>query len=262
MSLSVLIGPHSLTVFAQCLGASKPRVEIYSMRPFGKNQLLKTARYLASSPRLRYPRTALNTAAFWRRQDILARVQSLRAFISSSSSSTRPKHERTNLEPLRAATEQRTSLVAVPIYETSPASIGIDGWFGYEEFIPAGAILPCSKSVTLVSAFDYIRESSIQVCGYLPGPRLRVDLADFTVHGIRKAKKEKTTIKATMLLRTDLTGRFTARFVPEDGGASAQSSINFHGGQVLVQGDGSSGESVQSSSFVVVDGLHDAWTPI
>ncbi|KAL8907659.1 MAG: hypothetical protein Q9171_005775 [Xanthocarpia ochracea] len=209
---------------------------------------------------MRHPKIALSTAAFWQRQDIVAKVQDLRACMSSSS--TIAKHEETNLEPSQAAIEQRTSLIAVPIYETSPASIGIDGWSGYEEFIPSGAVLPCFNAVTLVSAFDYIRESPMQVCGYLPGKRLRVDLADFTVHGIRKAKKEKTVLKASMLLRTDLTGRFTARFVPEDGKARAEFSINFHGGQVLVQGDTSSSQSVQSGNFVVVDGFHDAWTPV
>lgn len=250
----VLTGLHSFTVFAQCLRASKPRVETHSTRSSTRNTLLEPTSYLAPLPQSRHSRATLNNGVFYRRQD----VQSLRVFISASTS-TIAKREKTNLEPSRPATEQRSSLIAVPVYESSPASIGIDGWSGYEEFIPSGAVLPCSKSITLVSAFDYIRESPVQVCGYLPGSRLRVDLADYTIHGIRKATKEKTIVKASMLLRTDLTGRFTTRFVPEDGKVRAEVSINFHGGQVLVYGDSNSSLSTQSGNFVIADGFHDAW---
>jgi len=67
-----------------------------------------------------------------------------------------PNHEKAVVIPSQAAPERQTSLIAVPIYETSPASVGIDGWYGYEEFIPSGTSLPYIKTVTLGSAFDYI----------------------------------------------------------------------------------------------------------
>ena len=49
----------------------------------------------------------------------------------------------------------------------------------------------------------------------------------------QKAEKEKTKPKATMVLRKDLTGIFTARFTPENRTAEEEVSVTFHGGQVL-----------------------------
>ena len=251
MLLRVLIGLRSFASFAQGLRASKPPVGTHFAVPFRRNGFPKSVTRLAPFPRLRQSTPAFSAAAYWRCQNILNR-----AF---SSASTRRKHEHTVPERSLAASEQQTSLIAVPVYETSPASVGIDSWFGYEEFISPGTTLPCTKTAQLVSAFDYIQEDTIQVYGYLPGTRLRVDLAELTMHGIRKAKKEKTTLEAIMLLRTDLTGTFTTRVTPEEGKTRTEASINFCGGQVLVQGNGSTGLPVQSSSINALDQWHQSW---
>lgn len=252
----MLTGLYSFAASVQYLRASKQRLETYLAALFWRNGLPKVATYPVPFPRLRQPTPAFSATAYWRRQDILAQVRSLRAFTSAS---IRLKHEKVDPQRSLAAFKQQTSLTAVLIYETSPASVGIDGWYGYEEFIPLGTTLPYIKTVKLRSAFDHIHKDTIQVCGCLPGVQLRVDLAELTVHGIRKAEKEKTILEATMLLRIDLTGTFTARFTPGDGETTAEVSVDFCGGQVLIQGDGDTGLCVQSSSFIVLDKWHDTW---
>ena len=113
-------------------------------------------------------------------------MQSLRAFTSSPS---KPNHEKSVVTSLLAAPEQLTSLIAVPIYEKSPASVGIDSWDGYVEFIPPDATLPYTKIVGLWTLFDHFGEDTLQLCGFLPKSQLCVDLAELIVHGIYKAKK-------------------------------------------------------------------------
>ncbi|KAL9588927.1 MAG: hypothetical protein Q9179_007996, partial [Wetmoreana sp. 5 TL-2023] len=71
----------------------------------------------------------------------LQRIGDGKVFLLFTSSSMRVEHEKKVPQPSLAASERPTSLIAVPIHETSPASIGIDGWYGYEEFIPPGTTL-------------------------------------------------------------------------------------------------------------------------
>jgi hypothetical protein len=185
--------------------------------------------------------------AFWSRQGI--QVQTLRAFHSV----TRLK---TVLTPVPVTVDQQTSsLIAVPIYETSPASFGIDGWPGYEQFISPGTPLPCSKSMTLMSALGHIGQDIICVCGFLPATRLRVGIAKLIVVGIRKAKKEKTKLKATIVLQKDLTGTFTGRFTPADGASKGEMSVDFYGGQVLNPQNGNN--VVETGSVLVLEGHSD-----
>ena len=155
---------------------------------------------------------------------------------------------------------QRTPQFAVPTHETSPASFGINGWFGYERFISPGTRLPCTKSVKLISALDYIEQDELQICGFLPTTRLRVGLAVLRVVGIRKAEKEKTKVEATMVLRTDLTGTFTARFMSEVRAAEDEVSVTFCGGQVLNQRETSGLVTTDSGSFhIIEDCRKDSW---
>ena len=176
------------------------------------------------------------------------------------SSSTRSRQQ-TNL-----STADQRSLIAVPVYETSPASLGIDGWFGYESMIAPSTSLPCTMSATLRSALDNISQETIKVCSYLPATRLRVDLAQLTLCDVRREKKEKSSMQAVMILRTDLTGRFTVRFTPENGGGTKkEASVDFDASQVLSRGDCHAVVSRQIDqgcppSFLVVDGSSDiAW---
>lgn len=247
-------------MFAQCLRASKPQVETHLAAPFCRNRLPSSAAHLAPFSQLAHPIPALSAVAFRQQQGILARVRSLRAVTSLS---TKPNHEKTVAAPSLAAPEKQTSLIAVLTFEKSPASVGFDGWNGYEEFIHPDATLPCTRSVTFESAFDHIVEDTIQVRGSLPGAQRCVDLAKLKLHGIRKARKEETTMKATMLLRNDLTGTFTVRFTPEDGsGRDAEVAVEFSAGEILRCGGGSGNAlaSVETGSFMVLKGCcEDAW---
>lgn len=76
------------------------------------------------------------------------------------------------------------------------------------------------------------------VSGCLPKTFLRVTLAELMMLGIRKANKEETTMKATMVLNPDLRGRFTTRFASETGGTS-EASVEFNGAHLLNRADGS-----------------------
>jgi hypothetical protein len=164
--------------------------------------------------------------------------------------------QRTNL----LAAEQ-SSLIAVPVYERSPVSVGIDGWFGYEPMIAPGTSLPCTRSAILRSALDNLSQDTIKVCCYLPATRMRVEVAQLVLCGIRREKKEKTAMKAIMVLRTDLTGRFTVCFTPEErGAAKKEASVDFDASQVLSRGNSHAVVSQQADqactppSFLVVDG--------
>ena len=165
--------------------------------------------------------------------------------------------------PRLAATNQQASLIAMPVYESSPISLGVMGWYGYEEFISPGTSLPSTKSITRESIFDYISETDTPVCGCLPGARLRVDLAMLAERGIRKAKKEDTRSQATIVLQRDLTGTLTVRFMSEDKGriVSKEVAVDFAGARVLELGSGYGGESavldVQNGSFLLLDRWRD-----
>lgn len=111
----------------------------------------------------------------------------------------------------------------------------------------------------LGSKFDHIGDDRMQLCGYLPGPRVRVDLAVLWICGIRKEKKEKTKLKATVTLRKDLSGTFTARFTRYDGKA-AETSVDFCAEEIIIKGDGKDALSVRSGNFMVLDGCHKTWT--
>lgn len=107
------------------------------------------------------------------------------------------------------------------------------------------------------------------MCGFLPATRLRIDLAELTVMGIQRAEKEKTRIKATMVLQKDLTGTFTGLFTSGDCTSSKRAlSVIFCGGQVLPNPTDSNKNSncaiaslVKSDSAIVLDRFtDDAWT--
>lgn len=86
--------------------------------------------------------------------------------------------------------------MAVPVYQTSPVSLSINGWFGYESIIAPDTSLPCTRTVTLRSALDNLSQDTIKVCGSLPATRLSVELAWLVLCGIRREEKEKTAIQA------------------------------------------------------------------
>lgn len=63
--------------------------------------------------------------------------------------------------------------------------------------------------------------------------------AKLVPYGVRRKKKEKTAMKAIMVLRTGLTGRFTVCFTPEERGlAKKEASVDFDASQVLGRGNG------------------------
>ena len=104
------------------------------------------------------------------------------------------------------------------------------------------------------------------MCGFLPTTRLRIDLAEVMVVGIQRARKDKTKMKATIVLHKDLTGRFTGHFTPADGASSKrETSVEFHGGRVLLNPTDSNGNDavvsmIESGSVIVLDGCaDDAW---
>ncbi|MCJ1251369.1 hypothetical protein MMC30_008602 [Trapelia coarctata] len=241
-----------LTRLTRYFRAPKSFVKAHLLAPFWKNGLASSTSHLNPLSRLRQPILTFDAAAFRRPHGILAQVQNLRIFTSP----TRLKDAKPDPVPAPPALKLLTSLIAVPIYEKSPASVGIDGWEGYEKFIPAGTTLPCSKSMTLGSAFDYIGEDDIPVSGFLPGVRLRVVLAKLAVRGIRKARKENTTFEATILLRSDLTGMFTVRFTPHNGNAEkTKVAVEFSAEKLLTVGKGNDNAvaSVETGIFVVLE---------
>ena len=236
-----------ISIFARSLNAHAPvsRLSVLTA-PFWRNTLWRPASNIPTP----ISRAAFTTAIY-PRQGVLAQVRTF-------SSSTRSKQQ-TNL----SAADQR-SLIAVPVYETSPASVGIDGWFGYESMIAPDTSLPCTRSATLRSALDNLSQDTIKVCSYLPATRLRVELAQLALCGIRKDRKEKTTMQAIMVLHTDLTGRFTVRFASEERwAAKKEASVDFDASQVFSQGNSHAVASRKTDwgrpppSFLVVDGSDD-----
>ena len=138
--------------------------------------------------------------------------------------SSSPNHQ----EPTPSVPQQPPpSQAAVLIHAKSPVSVGICGWDGFERFIPLGARLPYEKTLKLTSAFDDIAEDTMQVRAVLPSPYSCVVLGELRVTGIRKARKEETTMRATMELRKDLTGELIVRFRPEEAGKKAEAVMKF-----------------------------------
>ena len=190
---------------------------------------------------------------FPRARPFLSRPTFGTAFKSSLSST-----EKTSLEPA----DQR-SLIAVPVYETSPASFGFESCSGYESMIKPGTPLPSTRSMMLGAIIDYATDSSFPVCGCLPTTRLRGDFAQLNISGIREEIKEKNRVKATMTLRKDLTGRFTVRYRSQKGFTKAEASIEFNGSQIWSRGDVNALVSLQSGqgspAFLVVERQSNPW---
>lgn len=247
----MLLHRLSVSAFGQCLQASKLRgkagLTVFSWRgPISTS----TAQFSSSRPRL-FSLPYFGPALPRPRHGVVAQAQIQRSFTSTF---TRPGQKR-DLSPAPADQHQQILPVAVPTYESSPAFYGIIGWNGYEPFISPGTHLPCKKLVKLESALDYVGQDTMQVCGFLPHTRQRVHLAELVVSGIRKARKEVTTIEAVMLLRPDLTGIFTARFTTQDEAGRAEASVAFAGGQIFNQGeDGNDIMAIEAGSFNVIEG--------
>ncbi|KAK4223240.1 hypothetical protein QBC38DRAFT_548627 [Podospora fimiseda] len=223
--------------------------------------LSKLGKYLQGRVKNRVTVTARQTrrldstvAQVWARSCLAVQVGSRRA----SPSSAKPGQDVIPLPPI-IKDQQWTSPLAIPIHDTSPVSIGINSWDGYMQIVAPSTRLPCSRSVILGSKFDHIGEDRMPLCGYLPGPRVRVDLVVLLICGIRKAKKKKTKLKAIVTLRNDLSGTFAARFTRYDGKA-AEASVGFSAEEILIEGKGKDALSLQSGNFMVVDGCHKIWT--
>ncbi|EJT69000.1 hypothetical protein GGTG_13397 [Gaeumannomyces tritici R3-111a-1] len=238
-----------LTTYLQGRVKNQVTVRLRQTRPLGS-----TAANLPRRPPVRLPNSTTPFKAVWARSCLAGQVGNRRA----SYSSTKPAQDGISLPPI-IKNQQRPSTLAIPIHDTSPASIGINTWDGYVQIVAPGTRLPCSRSVMMESKFDHIGEDRMQLCGYLPGPRVRVDLVALWICGIRKEKKEKTKLKATVALREDLSGTFTAHFTRYDGKA-AEASVNFCTEEILIKGDGKDALSVQSGNFMVLDGCHKTWT--
>ena len=107
-------------------------------------------------------------------------------------------------------------LIAMSVYKTFSVYVGVYDWHDFETWITSNTSLFCTKFVTLRSAFYYLAQNTIFICGCLSTTRLHVDFAQFDLIGIQKKRKEKATMQTNMVLRSDLTERFTVRFAPED----------------------------------------------
>ncbi len=167
-------------------------------------------------------------------QRILVQARSQRSFFATSLENPKAKH----YERALSFADPQKPILAIPVFEKYPVSIGINGWPYYVEFVPAGTASPYKRTMTLVSAFDYIAEDTIPICGYLAEGRSRVDIAAVLLRGICKAEHWKTKVEATTVLRNNLTRTFTARFRSQNTTARAEASVNFDGQQILGQGTG------------------------
>ncbi|KAK4163076.1 hypothetical protein QBC43DRAFT_240000 [Cladorrhinum sp. PSN259] len=225
------------------------------IRPWQTRPLGSTATNLPHCPPVQLPNSISPFKAVLARSRLAAQVTNRRA----SYSSTKLGRDGIWLPPIIIKDQQPTSPLAIPTYDISPVSIGINSWDGYVQIVAPSTRLPCSRSVMLRSKFDYIGEDRMQLCGYLSGPRIRVDLVMLSIWGIRKEKKEKTKLKATVTLRNDLSGTFTAHFTRYDG-KSAEASVDFYAEEILSKGDGKDEISLQSGNFMVVDGCYKIWT--
>ena len=242
------------SIFTECLQVPTSRVEARLTSFFWRGRPSRPAPH-RPSPGPWLSLLALRPALQWPRQRGATQARTLPSFNFRSYTTSSPRPEQQATRP-RALIDQRQQIpIAVPTYESSPAFYGINGWDGYEPFISPGTRLPVRKSVRLESALDYIGQDTMQVCGFMPNTRLRVRLAGLALHGIRRARKEETTMEAVMVLRPDLTGTFTAHFTPQDGTESAKVSVAFHGGQVLKQvEDGDALATIDAGSFHVIEG--------
>jgi len=132
-------------------------------------------------------------------------------------STSAPSTPQTNL--VRA--DEKTSLAWVQLHDRSPTSYGIMTTSTYEELIPLGTPLPCSRTQKFQTTFDYLKGAIFEICyrqSIMDAPII-ITTVDLT--GIRFAKKGVPKVKATLMLGKDLIGKFTVEDTFTKSGASA-----------------------------------------
>jgi len=122
-----------------------------------------------------------------------------------SNISTNVPSRQTNL--VRA--DEKKSLAWVQLHDRSPASYGILTTSAYEELIPSGTPLPCSKTQKFQTSFDYLKGATFDICYRQSTMGVPITIKSVNLAGIRFAKKGVPRVKATLMLGKDLIGKFT-----------------------------------------------------
>ena len=127
-------------------------------------------------------------------------------------------------------TNGKKSLAWRQLHDWAPASYGVHSFDGYFELVPRNTSLPCKKSRTMESAFDYIRSASFEVCRRRTMLDVPLEIAEPAyLEKVRLGKKGEAKFKVTMEIGKDLIGQFTA----QDTWTKYKVSSSFDGGRLL-----------------------------
>lgn len=160
----------------------------------------------------------------------LFNAQQFRVAPPKLNTSTRVPYNPLSSDEVSPRADKHTSLAWLQLHDQSPASYGIQAFDGYLELIPPKTQLPCKKSETMESAFDYIRSVSFGICCRRTILDLPVEIAeDAELDNVRTAKKGATKFKVTMRMGKDLMGNF----IVQDTWTRSKVSVDFDGGRAL-----------------------------
>jgi Hsp70 protein len=124
------------------------------------------------------------------------------------------------------STNEQKSLAWIMLHDQSPVSYGVDSWYGYEEMIPRGAVLPQKVSMDFVNIFDYSQYCNLPIYYRRTIEDVPIKLLGFGLGELRPEKQSWWQIKITMHLGKDLIGRLEVKSKC----TKSRDSITFDGG--------------------------------